>query len=308
VALALWAALLASCLRAPSAPEPPLASLDTARIVQDLRALAADSMEGRATGTTGAERTRRFLRTAFARAGLEAFSGGYERPFQTMSGGRSVAGVNLVGYVEGTDRTGPVIVVTAHYDHLGVRDGVVYNGADDNASGTAALLALARHLKEEPPTHTTVLAALDAEELGLLGAEAFLANPPLPRERIALNINLDMVGRNARDELYAAGAYHYPFLRPILEGVAGGAPIRLRLGHDSPDLPRADDWTSQSDHGAFHGAGIPFVYFGVEDHPDYHRPTDDPERIEPDFYVGAVATIITALEALDEALPRFAAR
>jgi hypothetical protein len=307
-AIPLATALLAACVRAPSAPEPPLASVDTARIVEDLRVLAADSMEGRATGTAGAERTRRFLRAAFAEAGIEAFAGGYDLPFQTESGGRTVAGVNVIGYVEGRDRTGPVIVMTAHYDHLGVRDGTVYNGADDNASGTAALLAVARHLREAPPTHTVVLAALDAEELGLLGAEAFLADPPVSRERIALNINLDMVGRNAQEELYAAGAYHHPFLRPLLEEVGETAPIRLRLGHDSPDLPRADDWTGQSDHGAFHAAGIPFVYFGVEDHPDYHRPTDDAERIESDFYVGAVATIIAALEALDEALPGFPPR
>lgn len=303
VAMPLAAALLAGCVRAPSAPELPLASLDTARIVEDLRVLAADSMEGRATGTAGAERTRRFLRAAFAQAGIAAFDTGYDRPFVSASGSRTVEGVNVVGYVEGTDRSGPVIVMTAHYDHLGVRDGAVYNGADDNASGTAALLAVARHLREEPPTHTVVLAALDAEELGLLGARAFLADPPVARERIALNINLDMVGRNAQDELYAAGAYHYPFLRPLLEQVAGDAPIRLRLGHDSPALPRADDWTQQSDHGAFHAAGIPFVYFGVEDHPDYHRPTDDFERVDPGEYVASVRTILAAVRALDGALP-----
>ena len=75
--------------------------------------------------------------------------------------------------------------------------------------------------------------------------------------------------------------------------------MRLRFGHDSPDLPPGDDWTQLSDHGAFHSAGIPFLYFGVEDHADYHEASDDAERIEPRFFVNAVATIIEAIEAVD---------
>lgn len=238
---------------------------------------------------------------------MRPFDATYDQPFPLRRNGNAVTAANIVGYVPGTDSAGPVMVVTAHYDHMGVEDGEIYNGADDNASGTAAILALARHLAANPPDHTVVLAALDAEEIGLLGAKAFLADPPIARERIGLNVNLDMVSRNARGELWAAGAHHYPFLRPLLEEVARNAPVRLRLGHDSPDLG-SNDWTSQSDQGAFHAAGIPFVYFGVEDHPDYHRPTDDAERIEPGFYADAVATIIAAVEALDADLAAIASR
>jgi Zn-dependent M28 family amino/carboxypeptidase len=77
------------------------------------------------------------------------------------------------------------------------------------------------------------------------------------------------------------------------------AGVTLRFGHDSPDLPPQDNWTMQSDHGAFHVAGVPFLYFGVEDHPDYHRPTDDADRINPAFYAAAVELILRAVEALD---------
>jgi hypothetical protein len=86
--------------------------------------------------------------------------------------------------------------------------------------------------------------------------------------------------------------------------VAAAAPVKLRLGHDAPGLPPGDDWTHSSDHGPFHASGIPFVYFGVEDHPDYHKPTDDVERIEPGFYVRAVSTVLSAVNALDAALAR----
>lgn len=300
--LALSVVASAGCAQTPAAPEAPAPAVDTARIMNDLRVLAADSMQGRATGSAGADRARSFLLREFEAVGLEPFGIGYEQPFELERGGDSLRGVNLVGYVRGEDEDGPVIVVTAHYDHLGVMDGAIFNGADDNASGVVALLALARHLAEDPPQHMVVIAALDAEELGLRGAEAFVADPPVSLERIALNVNLDMVGRNDRDELFAAGAYHYPFLRPHLEVLADQAPLRLRLGHDSPDLPPGDDWTFLSDHGPFHRAGIPFVYFGVEDHPDYHRPTDDAERIEPGFFADAVATVIAAVEVFDSEL------
>lgn len=294
--------LLLGCVRTPAAPEAPGAAVDTTRVMAELAVLAADSMEGRATGSAGIERARRFLRGALEDAGLQPFGESFDRPFEVEREGGVVQGVNLVGYVPGERPEGPVIVVTAHYDHVGIQGGQIYNGADDNASGTVALLALARHLRDNPPRHTVVIALLDAEEIGLRGARAFLEDPPVARERIGLNVNLDMVGRNAAGELFAAGAYHYPFLRPHLEALAAEAPLRLRLGHDSPDLPAGDDWTQLSDHGAFHNAGIPFVYFGVEDHPDYHRPTDDVERIEPGFFAASIATIISAVERFDAVL------
>ena len=190
------------------------------------------------------------------------------------------------------------IVVTAHYDHVGVIDNQIHNGADDNASGTAALFALAEYFNKNRPLNSIIFAALDAEESGLRGARRFVAEPPVKKESILLNANMDMISRNQAGELYAAGAYHYPFLKKYLEDAAKNAPIKLRLGHDRPEQG-SDDWTNQSDHGAFHQAKIPFIYFGVEDHKDYHRPTDDFENIDQKFYVGAVETILDALKKFD---------
>jgi hypothetical protein len=106
--------------------------------------------------------------------------------------------------------------------------------------------------------------------------------------------------------LYASGTYYTPALRPALERVAAGAPVKLLLGHDRPGQGH-DDWTNQSDQYAFHKAGVPFVYFGVEDHKDYHKPTDDFETITPDFFVRAAETILEAVRALDAELPASAA-
>jgi Zn-dependent M28 family amino/carboxypeptidase len=193
------------------------------------------------------------------------------------------------------------MVISAHYDHIGARDGAVYHGADDNASGVAVLLALARQCQRGPWQHDALFAAFDAEELGLRGARAFLEAPAVPKDRIVINVNLDMVGRGDDGVLYAAGTSHTPRLRAVLEPVAARAPIKLLFGHDTGGT--RDDWTAQSDHGVFHAAGIPFVYFGVEDHADYHRPSDTPEKIQPSFLYGAARTILDAVSALDRALP-----
>jgi len=180
-----------------------------------------------------------------------------------------------------------------------VRDGRVYNGADDNASGVAVLLQLAAHYTGATrPEHSIVFAALDAEEVGLVGARELVRKLKAEKRDVALDVNMDMVGHSERGELYAAGTYHTPALRPALERVAAGAPVKLLIGHDRPEQGH-DDWTNQSDQFAFHKAGVPFVYFGVEDHKDYHQPTDDFDTLTRDFFVGAAATVLEAVGALD---------
>ncbi|MCG6955718.1 MAG: M28 family peptidase [Gemmatimonadetes bacterium] len=284
----------------------PFAALtaDSATILDDLRTLSADDMEGRLTGTEGAAKARAWLEARLREAGMAPLGDGYEHPF-TWSTPRHTAqrtGVNLLASVPGTEPGSRVIVASAHYDHLGIRNGQIYNGADDNASGAVGLLAMARALRGHPLRHTVIWAEFDAEEEGMRGSRAFVADPPVPLARIALDLNLDMVSRTA-GLLWAGGAHETPALRPILEKVAERSPVELRLGHDRPGAPEGDDWTNQSDQGPFNAVGIPFVYLGVEDHPDYHRPTDDFDRIDPGEYMNALRASLMVLLALDEALP-----
>ena len=278
-----------------------------ARMMTDLSVLSADSMGGRAVGSPGNEMARAYLVASFQEAGLQPFGESFELPFTFEADGAERCGVNVVGHVPGAGAAGPWIVVTAHYDHLGIRDGEIYNGADDNASGTAGILSMARTLVADRPTHPIAFAALDAEETDLQGARAFVADPPseLSMDRVALNVNLDMVSRND-SVLYAAGTYHYPFLEAHLNRARERARVVLRYGHDQPGLPPGDDWTTASDHGPFHAAGIPFVYLGVEDHADYHQPTDDFERVDTDFYARSVDTILEVVRELDASLDEIA--
>jgi Zn-dependent M28 family amino/carboxypeptidase len=283
--------------------------VDAERMLGAVEFLASDALRGRRTGSPGNAEAREFLVGEFRRVGLQPFGTSYTQDF-TFTGRRdsvTYQGSNVVGYLKGTREPDRYIVITAHYDHVGVgrpdeRGDSIYNGADDNAAGAAAIVALAGYLREHPPAHSVIFVAFDAEEMGLQGARAFVAAPPVPLERIALNLNLDMVSRNDKNELYAVGTYHYPFLKPYVERAAARSGIKLLMGHDHGEV-RTDDWTNASDHGAFHARGIPFLYFGVEDHEDYHRPSDEFSRIHPEFYRQAVETILDLFLDLDAKLP-----
>ena len=293
----------------PGAAAGALPVIDSARLVADLFRLAHDSMGGRGVGSAENAKARGWLVSEFQRLGLAPVNGAYTHAFvrpPRRGATDSLRGVNVLGLVRGRSAPDRVLVVSAHYDHVGTRNGVVFNGADDNASGTAAVLAMAAWFQAHPPAHSILFALWDAEEVGLQGARAFVAAPPMPLASIVANVNLDMVSRNDAGELYAAGAAPHPRMRPILEGLVPQAAVTLKLGHDSGG--GQDDWTNQSDQGAFHAAGIPFVYFGVEDHPDYHKATDDPERIQPGFYVRAVRTIAAFVARLDAAAGSWPAR
>ncbi len=273
-----------------------VAAVDTAGLMATVRVLAADSMEGRRIGTPGGARARAYLLRRLAALGVSPLVAGYQEPFRVTD---STGGVNLLGLIPGTRYPGRYIVLSAHYDHVGIKGGQIYNGADDNASGTAAVLAIAEALERTPLSHSVIVALLDGEESGLLGAKAFLAAKPVPVEAIALNVNLDMVSHSDSGDLWAAGTAQTPALRPVLDSLATVAPVHLRFGHDRAGVAGQQDWTNDSDHGPFHAAGIPFIYFGVEDHKDYHRPTDDPETITPAFFGRAVGTMLAALRRLD---------
>lgn len=282
------------------AEAPRSKTIDAKRLLADIEYLASDELEGRSADLPSMQKSRDFVEKRFRESGLQPLGDGYQQTFD-FSPRRSetkLKGVNFIGQIKGSKHPDKYIVITAHYDHDGVRNGQIYNGADDNASGTAALFAMAKHFSKKKPKHTLIFVAFDAEEKGLVGARHFVANLPVKKESILLNVNMDMISRSDKNELYAVGTSHYPQFKPALQKVQKKAKIKLLLGHDVPGTGR-EDWTFQSDQGAFHREKIPFLYFGVEDHDDYHKPTDDFERIHREFYVRAVETIIAAVKGLD---------
>jgi Zn-dependent M28 family amino/carboxypeptidase len=273
--------------------------------MRDVFRLADDSMRGRLVGSPGAIKARDYLAARFDALGLETPTAGRLQQIAMRSArlpGVSAAW-NVLGIVRGTAQPERWIIVTAHYDHVGVGRAVdgdsIYNGADDNASGAAALAVMAQHLQRYPLRHSVLFAAVDGEERGMPGSRGLVDALPMPIGDVSLNVNLDFISRNARNELYAGGPGCYPALAPAVEATVVGAPLTLLLGHYTPAAGPGNDWTGQSDHAAFHAKGIPFLYFGVEDHPDYHRPSEHADRVMPGFYVNAVRTVLDAMRRVD---------
>jgi Zn-dependent M28 family amino/carboxypeptidase len=278
-----------------SGPESKM--FDAAQLLKDIEILSADDMEGRSADRPSIQKARDYVEKRLRESGLQPV----RQVFDIKERGSSevLKGVNFIGQIKGKKAADKYIIITAHYDHEGIEKGEIYNGADDNASGTAALFAVASYFRKHRPNHSVIFVAFDAEELGLYGARHFVENLPVKKESILVSVNMDMISRNDKNELYAVGTFHYPQLKPALEAAQKKSKIRLLLGHDDPKLGR-DDWTGQSDQAAFHREKIPFIYFGVEDHKDYHKPTDDFANIQPEFYVRAVETIIAAVIGFDK--------
>jgi Zn-dependent M28 family amino/carboxypeptidase len=287
--------------------------IDAARLVADVEALSAPAMEGRRTGTPGNHRAQAFITARFRELGLKPAGQAYEQKFSFVH--RSIVGTvmpgrpaktaypdatNLAGVVRGTARPDDVLMVTAHYDHLGIRNGALYPGADDNASGVATMLQIAAYVAAHPARHSVVFVAFDGEEQGLEGAKYFVAHPPVDLKRIRLMINLDMVSRSDTATIVASGTAFDPTLKDLVTRAAAGRGVTVAFGHDRPVYVAGgvEDWTQQSDQGPFHDAGVRTLYYGVEDHADYHEPTDTADRIPRPFFTQVAELVLqTLLEA-----------
>lgn len=284
-------------------------SLDKEKLLLHLEYLASDELEGRETLSEGNKEAQKYLVNYFGTLGLETQYPDFQQKFTFENRRKKKTyedAVNVVGFIGGKSSR-KLIVITAHYDHVGIgkmnSGDSIYNGADDNASGTATLLALAEYFSKNRPEHSIVFAALDAEEMGLQGAKALVLDFPFPLDQILVNVNMDMVSRNDKGEIYASGTHQNPHLKPILEKASSGLTPKLMFGHDLPNSG-SNNWTQSSDHGAFYDKGVPHIYFGVEDHEDYHKPSDEFKNIQPEFFYNAANLILKSILALDQELPK----
>jgi len=266
-----------------------------ARITQEIAWLADDAREGRGVNTAGLDQAADFIADAFAEIGLEpGGTDGYFQVFQldpnspalahTDFGGATVK--NVVGILRGSGAlASEVVILGAHYDHLGrgdhgyeasSRDTAkvkgIQNGADDNASGTAALIEAGRSLaaRTAPDRRTIVFVAFTAEELGAIGSAYYVEHPALPIDSTDVMLNFDMVGRLSGDSLTIGGTGSAEELPAVL--ARANRKYRLNLGM------QADPWGS-SDHAVFYAKGIPVLHFYTQLHQDYHTSADDWDKI-----------------------------
>jgi hypothetical protein len=207
---------------------------------------------------------------------------------------------NVCGFWPGDDPllSKEVLLVTAHYDHVGTQNGVVYNGADDNGSGTSTLLSVAEALAQHGPLRRSVLIMwVSGEEKGLWGSHAWSDNPWLPEGCHAIaDVNIDMVGRNAPDKLLVTPtrgrAKDYNGLVKLAESLA---PLE-----GFPKLGSADEYYERSDHFMFAKLGIPVMFLFSDVHEDYHKPTDDPEKIDYDKVSRVARLVLRLLDGLQD--------
>ena len=203
-----------------------------------------------------------------------------------------IVGQNVGAWIEGSDPElkKELIVLGVHYDHLGTRNGAIFRGADDNATGTAMMLEIARQfsLSKQRPKRSVVFVGFDMEEQMLWGSRWFVANPPWPIENVKLFITADMIGRSLGDlplpTVFVMGSEHAPQLKSTLDQI--GSPRGLEVARLGVDLIGV-----RSDYGPFWGEKIPFLFLSTGEHSDYHTPRDVPEKIDFDK-VAAVSSLV----------------
>jgi hypothetical protein len=260
-------------------------------VLEDVKFLSADNLGGRLVGTPGADTAAAYIARRFARSGLQAAPRGWFQDFTVSrdapaagpAGIGGATGRNVIGVLPGkdADRRNEIVIVGAHYDHLGLgkfgsldpdSTGSVHNGADDNASGIAALERIASVLAASPPARTVVFIAFSGEEEGVLGSTYYVHNPLFPMSAVTSMINLDMVGRLRSDRLIVYGvetAKEFPALLDSLNASAGF------------DLKASGDGYGPSDHQSFYIAGKPVLHLFTDLHEDYHRGLAEDQRQRP---------------------------
>jgi hypothetical protein len=312
--------LIAAC-GGPSSPAPAPAPVTPERVRGLLAALAADSMEGRMTGSRGSARAAAYVAAGMQAAGLApAGDSGYVQrlPLVRAQNGRPglaasfaardtfpaasrLDGGNLIGVLPGGDPglREEVVLVSAHYDHVGIRQAVngdsIYNGADDNASGVVTILEIARLLRAgTPPKRTVVFVAFTGEELGGLGTRWYLQHPARPLEATVANLNLEMTGR---PDSLAGGpgkAWLTGFERSNMgeQLAAAGIPIVA-------DPRPSQNFFQRSDNFAFALRGIVAHTLSTFNlHTDYHRPGDSAEKADPAHMAQVIEAATRAVRIL----------
>ena len=204
---------------------------------------------------------------------------------------------NVCGFWRGSDPelSKDVIIVSAHYDHVGARDGEIYNGADDNGSGTCGLLAVSEALAAYGPMRRSIMLIwVSGEEKGLWGSRAWSDNPYLPEGcKPVANLNIDMIGRNGPEKLMITPSAEHEKYNGMVKFMEDFAKLE-----GFPKLGNADAYYHRSDQAMFERLGIPVAFLFTDIHDDYHQPTDTPDKVDCDKISRVVRTVVRMLDAM----------
>jgi hypothetical protein len=279
---------LPQTVRGQACPDPAALTRGLAGSIATVRYLADEALEGRLAGSPGERCAGEYIAERFRALGLQpaGAEGSYfqDVPLASVVNPHAPGGTgrNVAALLQGSDpeRLGEIVVIGAHYDHLGRgafgslepdHRGAIHSGADDNASGVAAMLRAAELLTQQRPGRSILFLAFTGEEAGLLGSAHFVRNATVPVSGMRAMLNMDMVGRLGAGPLIIYGVDTAAEWRAVLEAEAS----RLEL-----DLALRGEGYGPSDHTSFYIQDVPVLHFFTNTHSDYHRPSDSWDRID----------------------------
>ena len=288
-------------------------SINNTDLYKHIEVLSSDSLEGRETGKPGQKMAAEYIANQFKKIGIPPYKRKtYYQKFKVKSerhickcddcdltffkrifkANQTIRGENVLGYIEGSDLKDELLIITAHYDHLGKHDSLIFNGADDDASGVSAALEIAEAFmlaKKEGngPRRSILIMPVSGEEKGLLGSRYYTDNPIYPLENTVANLNIDMIGR--LDDWHDNGKYVYLIgsdrlsydLHDLNEKI-NNEYIGIDLDYRFNDKDDPNRYYYRSDHYNFAKNNIPVIFYFNGVHEDYHKPSDTIEKLDFD--------------------------
>lgn len=303
-----------SCLNAQNS-ESEIIQTEVAKsdIEMTVHFLASDELRGRATGTPGLKISARYIASWFLANGVKT-APGYDSYFQHIEVPRrdtsaSISTQNVIGVVEGSDTNlkNEYLLLSAHYDHVGIGPATaegdsIYNGARDNAIGVATVMAAGKYFADNPPKRSVILALWSAEEMGLIGSRLFVEDPPVPLDQIIFNLNIDGAGYNDTTKVTVVGLERTD-ARPLFESAVQEFGLEA-IPSPVPEL----NLFNRSDNVHFARKGIPaptfslgFTSFNEELQYYYHQPTDESDTVDFDYITKYVRAYVLAAQKIADA-------
>ncbi|WP_406684033.1 M28 family metallopeptidase [Seonamhaeicola sp. MEBiC1930] len=256
--------------------------------------LSSDEFEGRETGKAGHKKATQFLKSYYQNEKIESAYGG-NNYFQTIPGdffqNKIESSDNVLAFIEGSEKPEEIVVISAHLDHLGIEDdGQINNGADDDGSGTVALMEMAQafNLAKQDgycPKRSILFLHFTAEELGKKGSEYYTNHPAFPIENTVTDLNIDMIGRvddlhkNNEDYVYLIGSDRLSKELHYISEKVNKSYFNIDLDYRYNAIGERNRYYSRSDHYNFASKGVPVIFYFNGEHEDYHKPTDTPDKI-----------------------------
>lgn len=264
---------------------------------KNLYVIASDEMEGRDTGSPGQKKAGEYMINYYKSLGIsfpKALGSYYQKvPADFMKkrgGGNLPDSENILAFIEGSEKPDEIVVISAHYDHVGTKNGVVYNGADDDGSGTVAVMEIAKAFQSakkagKGPKRSILFLHVTGEEHGLFGSEYYTDNPVFPLANTVVDLNIDMIGRDdpenrGKQYVYVIGSEMLSSQLKVINEAANKKTNNLELNYKYDDPKDTERLYYRSDHYNFAKNNVPVAFFFDGIHEDYHKPTDDVEKID----------------------------